>query len=135
MLSESVKGVLIVDQLTEELPVKNKIQLWNQPIDYSRSIDYKRKYDAIANVTITLIDVFEQPAVIGEYKDFGVVFWIDPTNNSRGSICATFDQTSDTNWSCSESDVIGATETSIGTGDQNTLAILNECVDYLTGAY
>lgn len=137
LLSESVKGALKVDQLTGELFVKDKTKFnyETNPVITAEVLVTNGKYDAIANVTITLIDVFEQPAVIGEYRDFGVVFWIDPTDNSRGLICATYDQGGDDNWSCMESDVIGATASAIGTGDQNTLAILDACTDNFTGAY
>lgn len=137
LLSESVKGALKVDQNTGVISVKDKAKFnyeVNTVITAEVLVGNDRE-EAMSNIRITIEDVYEQPGVIGEYRDFGIVFWLDPNDNSRGMICSTYDQTSDANWSCSNADVVDAMGTAIGTGYQNTMAILEGCADSFTGAY
>lgn len=83
-----------------------------------------------ATVTINLNDVIEAlPATVGEFRDGGVVFWVDPTDNTKGLVCAITNQNSSMTvaWGCLGSD-IGATDTAIGTGATNTATIVaNSC--------
>ncbi|WP_052172354.1 MopE-related protein [Psychroserpens jangbogonensis] len=68
------------------------------------------------------------PANIGDFRDGGVVFWVDPTDNTQGLVCAIEDQSSGIRWrngTTSASNVVtGATFTAIGMGSANTDAII-----------
>jgi|GEM_PF-2510636 len=59
---------------------------------------------------------------IGEFRAGGVVFWIDPADNTYGLVCAIEDQ-DEPKWGWSEV-FTGATGTAIGTGRTNTDAII-----------
>jgi len=69
-----------------------------------------------------------QVAAIGDYRDGGVVFWVDSNDNRHGLVCAINDvQTwpNDGEWGCIGTNISGADGTSIGTGQQNTSDIIN----------
>lgn len=61
---------------------------------------------------------------IGDYLHGGVVFWIDPTDNSHGLVCAIQDQSSGIQWYNGTALVTSATGIIIGTGSINTDAII-----------
>jgi hypothetical protein len=65
-----------------------------------------------------------QPAVIGDFRDGGVVFWIDPTDNTHGLVCTVQDLSSGIQWYNGSFTTIGVTGTSVGTGADNTTAII-----------
>jgi hypothetical protein len=78
-----------------------------------------------------------QPAVIGDIREGGVVFWVDSTG-LHGLVCAFSDYVSDREWGCDGLDlpnvpnVGGVTNPSglgaeIGDGINNTNNILNDC--------
>jgi hypothetical protein len=64
------------------------------------------------------------PATIGELRVGGVVFWVDPTDNTHGLVCAIEDQSSGIQWFNGNYPATGATGTAIGTGSANTTAII-----------
>ncbi len=64
------------------------------------------------------------PALIGDYRDGGVVFWVDPTDPTHGLVCAIEDQSSGIRWHNGSSITTGATGIIIGTGSANTDAII-----------
>jgi hypothetical protein len=76
------------------------------------------------------------PAVIGDIREGGVVFWVDPADNTRGLVCAMSDSVL-VEWGCNGTDlpnvpnVISSPPTGpgaeIGDGMSNTNAILNDC--------
>lgn len=74
-------------------------------------------------VTINLNDLNE-PASIGDYRDGGIVFWVDPTDNNHGLVVAVSSQFYSGTWGCSGTST-GATGTAIGTGVTNTAAIVS----------
>lgn len=45
----------------------------------------------------------------------------------HGLIASTFDQSTDAEWGCTGIQIIGATGLAIGTGNQNTIDIVNTC--------
>ena len=73
--------------------------------------------DQTLNITVT--------ASIGDYLYGGVVFWIDPTDNTKGLVCTTMDQSTGIHWFNGSNIVTGATASAIGTGQANTTAIVN----------
>jgi hypothetical protein len=66
----------------------------------------------------------EEEARIGDYRAGGVVFWLDPTDNRHGLVCAIEDQSAGIRWYNGSYTATGATATAIGTGLSNTLVII-----------
>lgn len=66
-----------------------------------------------------------RPPSIGDYRYGGVVFWIDPTDNSHGLVCAIEDQSLNIQWYNGLNALTDATGTAIGTGKTNTDLIIN----------
>lgn len=77
-----------------------------------------------ATATINLNDLVE-PAAIGDFRDGGVVFWVDPTDNNHGLVCAVSNQFISGVWGC-DSIYVG-TDSFIGSGASNTVAIETAC--------
>jgi hypothetical protein len=72
----------------------------------------------------TIIDVVNNPpAVIGDFRDGGIVFWVDPADATHGLVCAIKDQSSSIHW-YSESITTEATDKTIGAGSANTDLII-----------
>ncbi|WP_179375955.1 Lcl domain-containing protein [Winogradskyella wichelsiae] len=65
-----------------------------------------------------------EPATIGDFRNGGVVFWVDPTDNTHGLVCAIEDQSSVIPWNNGSYIVTGATGTAVGTGAANTATII-----------
>ncbi|GAA3624949.1 hypothetical protein [Flavivirga jejuensis] len=66
-----------------------------------------------------------EPAEIGDFRDGGVVFWVDPEDNTHGLVCAIEDQSSDgIRWYNGIYMITGATGETIGTGADNTDTII-----------
>jgi hypothetical protein len=61
---------------------------------------------------------------VGDFRAGGVVFWVDPTDNMHGLVCAIEDQSAGIRWWNGSYTTIGATGTAIGTGSANTTAII-----------
>jgi len=74
------------------------------------------------------------PATIGDFRGGGVVFWVDPNDNTKGLVCAVSDQSSSAVWGCHGSEITGADGTAIGTGAQNTMDIDGGCTTLGTAA-
>ena len=62
-----------------------------------------------------------QPAAVGDFRDGGIVIWVDPNDNTHGLVCALTDQSASTQWGCMGTLVPG-TGTAVGTGASNTSA-------------
>jgi hypothetical protein len=71
---------------------------------------------------------------IGDFHEGGIVFWIDPTDNTKGLVCALVDQSAAAEWGCYGDDSFHAYGINIGTGMQNTLNIVNGCSQQGIGA-
>jgi hypothetical protein len=79
----------------------------------------------------------EQPAAIGELREGGVVFWVDPADNTHGLVCALSDDATQVAWGCFGIDLINVPNVTsfppagsgaeIGDGESNTNNILNDC--------
>ncbi|WP_052158304.1 MopE-related protein [Lacinutrix jangbogonensis] len=73
--------------------------------------------------------------VIGDFRDGGIVFWVDPNDNTKGLVCAASDQIKAANgWGCVGVLISGADGTAIGTGNQNTIDIEAQCSTLNTAA-
>jgi len=78
------------------------------------------------------------PASIGDLRAGGVVFWVDPNDNTKGLVCALQDQgRGGIEWYNGSYVTTNATATAIGTGAANTTAIIGaqgpRATDYAAG--
>lgn len=75
-----------------------------------------------ATVTINLNNINE----IGDYDHGGVVFWVNPTDNTKGLVCAVTDQSTGVRWDNPTGPATTAPGTSLnlGTGLSNTNIII-----------
>ncbi len=64
------------------------------------------------------------PPAVGDYRYGGVVFWVDPLDNTHGLICAIEDQSDDIQWYNGTYIATNAHGVSIGTGKANTELII-----------
>lgn len=134
LLSESKSGAIAVDPSTGKITVLNK-SLFNfeyNPVITAEIEASNGKREAISKVTINITDIVETPAIIGEFSHGGVVFYVDPIDNSMGLVCAVNDQAlASADWGCFDvfnpTFIEGADGTAIGTGAQNTIDILAGC--------
>jgi hypothetical protein len=75
------------------------------------------------------------PASVGDIKEGGVVFWVDPADNTHGLICAFSDYLTMVEWGCFGTDLVNVQNVTSGTGPgaeigdgmSNTNSILAEC--------
>ena len=63
---------------------------------------------------------------VGDYAEGRVIFYVDSTGQ-HGLVAAQHDIEKHP-WGCFETDIIGANETSIGSGFSNTLSIIENCL-------
>jgi hypothetical protein len=68
-----------------------------------------------------------EPPKVGDFHAGGVVFWVNPNDNSHGLVCAVSDLSSTAFYACYASTSAGSTLSSIGAGAQNTADILASC--------
>lgn len=78
-----------------------------------------------------------QTAQIGDFRDGGVVFWVDPTDNTKGLVVALSDAPIKVEWGCNFTDLPSVPNVQIlspsvdgaeiGDGMSNTNAILADC--------
>jgi hypothetical protein len=80
-----------------------------------------------------------EPAVIGDIREGGVVFWVDPADNTHGLVCAIADYATSVQWGCNITDLPSVPNVAwnggnpvgpgaeIGDGESNTNTILNDC--------
>lgn len=128
--SQIQAGALSIDAGTGELTVTDStLSLFNfetnPVITATVSVGNSVSIET-AIVSINLNDLNE----IGEFKYGGVIFWLDPSDNNHGLVCAVRDD--DTfpiteGWGCQGTNIAGAVEVGIGQDQVNTTAILASC--------
>jgi hypothetical protein len=76
---------------------------------------------------------------VGDFREGGVVFWLDPADKSHGLVCALSDYASEEIWGCEDKDLSNVPNVpynrgtpsgagaEIGDGVTNTNGILNDC--------
>jgi hypothetical protein len=79
------------------------------------------------------------PATVGDLRAGGVVFWVDPTDNTHGLVCALSNYQSIVEWGCTNLDLPSVPNVAynngnplglgaeIGDGESNTNSILADC--------
>lgn len=67
------------------------------------------------------------PPQIGDFRDGGIVFWIDPNDPMHGLVCAVNDQANAVEWGCQGTTITGANGSQIGDGATNTTNIVLGC--------
>lgn len=76
---------------------------------------------------------YKTPSIeVGEFKEGGIVFWIDPEDSSHGLVCAIVDQGVNQKWGSSNFNVPGADGIEIGSGHQNTMDIQSDQSSFTT---
>jgi len=119
--SQTPTGALSIDASTGELSVVDAMLFdfeTNPVITATVSVDGAVNTGAI---TINLTNINE----IGDFNYGGVVFWIDPTDSSKGLVCAVTDQSSSIRWhNTTQPSITGTTSESIQTGSTNTDLII-----------
>jgi hypothetical protein len=86
---------------------------------------------AVANM---IAEALPTPAAqIGEFRDGGVVFWVD-ASGQHGLVCDIQDL-GVAGWGCNGTSISGADGTAIGSGQQNTIDILVGCSTVGIAAY
>jgi len=73
----------------------------------------------------------ELAAAIGDFRDGGVVFWLD---GSGGGLVVDINVLSAAEWGCTGTAITGADGIVIGTGSQNTIDIVTDCSTVGTAA-
>lgn len=133
LIAESPVGAIKLDSSTGELTVRDA-SLFNFEINpvITATVEADNGPNTEnCEVTITLTDVAEIPAVIGYYRDGGIVFWVHTDDPHQGMVCSLEDLASFAFWGCwsifGSTLIDGANGTEIGTGMQNTLDIVNGC--------
>lgn len=129
--SQSPVGALDINTSTGELTVANAtlFDFETNPV-ITATISVVGALNT-GSVTVNLNDL-DEAATVGDFRDGGVVFWVDPTDNTHGLVCAVSDQSTGIQWFNGANIVTGAIATSIGTGQANTTAITSAQGD---GAY
>jgi hypothetical protein len=64
------------------------------------------------------------PPAVGDFRYGGVVFWVNPSDNTHGLVCAIEDQSSGIRWYNGNYTTTGATGNAIGAGSANTAKII-----------
>ena len=62
---------------------------------------------------------------IGDFVGGGVVFWVDPADNTKGLACALENQSTSIQWYNGTNITTNATATAVGSGSTNTTAIID----------
>lgn len=68
--------------------------------------------------------VNDSVASVGDFRDGGVVFWVDPTDDTHGLVCALEDQSDGVQWWNGAADSTNAIGMVLGAGESNTTAII-----------
>ena len=86
------------------------------------------------SVIVPGISLANFPAQVGDFRHGGVVFWVDPTDNTKGMVVDVVDISAAITWGCTGVEISGADGSAIGTGAQNTIDIEAGCLALSTPA-
>ncbi len=84
------------------------------------------------------VDISQQPASVGDYRQGGIVFWVNPADSTQGLIVATNDLFQSVRWGCYGTfigHVNQARLTNLYGGEQNTADIRFSCNSADCAAY
>lgn len=120
IVSQTPAGALEIDSVTGELTV-----LDNGLFDFEANPTITATVSATgasnqSTVTINLDNVNE----IGDFNHGGIVFWVDPTDNTKGLVCAVTDQSTSIVWGSLNAPEIIGTSANLGSGVTNTDLII-----------
>ena len=79
----------------------------------------------ISDLEAAISYVAAEALSIGDFVGGGVVFWIDPTDNTKGLACALENQSTGIQWYNGVNTTTNATATAVGSGAANTTAIID----------
>ena len=145
--SVNAAGALMDSELTDLAGIKavTIATLQEKPAEGAFADGDKTKLDGIdaliAALEARLTALEPQPAAIGDIREGGVVFWVDPADNTHGLVCAFSDYSSSTlvAWGCDGTDLVNVPNVAfngvnpvglgaeIGDGINNTNNILKDC--------
>jgi uncharacterized protein YggU (UPF0235/DUF167 family) len=132
---QSNAGALSIDPNTGELSVADYtlFDFETTPSMFATISVDNGVYSVSATATINIIDIAE-PATVGEFRDGGVVFWVDPADNTHGLVLTVNNHGNGVEWGCEGLAIPGASGSAIGTGAANTAAIEAACTTSGTAA-
>ena len=121
IVSQSPSGALEIDATTGELTVLDAGVYDFETNPTITAVISSSEAVNTANVTVNLVNVNE----IGDFNYGGIVFWVNPTDNTKGLVCAVTDQSSSIRWhDTQQPSITGTTNTSLQTGSTNTDLII-----------
>jgi hypothetical protein len=94
-------------------------------------------------LSIIFMSCKDKTAVVGDFRDGGIVFWVDPLDNTHGLICDLTDYLSPVQWGCPGIDLPNlenipinggnalGSGAEIGDGLNNTNNMINDCPEAL----
>ena len=115
-LTQAIEGFSLCDWYVNDIPEDNIISLQDYIVQLEDSIE-------LLNATYEVED----------FAHGGLVFYVDSTGQ-HGLVAAMDDLEGTYEWGCSQQEVNGADGTSIGTGYQNTIDIVNQGCSTVNGS-
>jgi hypothetical protein len=95
----------------------------NETASTTSDATLQRYIDALEN-KVRALGEHTPIATVGDLRAGGVVFWVDPADNTHGLVCAIRDLSPRIRWYNGTNTTTGATGSAIGTGSANTTAII-----------
>jgi hypothetical protein len=140
-------SIIETDQITQNTAITdntNKVGYTDALVSANADVVANSTNTAILNALIAdlearLTALEPEPVAIGDIREGGVVFWVDPADNTHGLVCAFSDYATTVEWGCDDTDLINVPNVpfsdegpvglgaEIGDGINNTNNILNDC--------
>jgi hypothetical protein len=95
----------------------------NETASTTSDATLQRYIDALEN-KVRALGEHTPIATVGDLRAGGIVFWVNPSDNKHGLVCAIEDQSTGIQWYNGNYTTTGATGIAIGTGSANTTAII-----------
>jgi len=120
--SQTPTGALSINASTGELTVVDAslFDFENNPV-----LTATVSVDGAVNTAVVTVNI-NNINEIGDFNHGGVVFWIDPTDDTHGLVCTIDDQSTGIQWYNGSNGSTGANGTTIGSGETNTTVIIND---------